>query len=210
MTKIVGLDILGPMYHYDDVQGWKPEEGAVKTLLEKIEAFGYNPQTADEEAKVEEEMLRKGETAVDIMPGFVESVIYAQLQGAVPIIISAGTPDCFEIALEAAAKDYTDRTGGFVRPQQLFPEEHRHSTVGVGSKKKAETWAEIVRERYGNRAHVVATYEDTWANLQAAVGGLGGEGYHVVAQPSGLVTVEKGIYRGTMTELLSQLKEALR
>ncbi len=205
--RIIAFDVLGPMYHYDGAQGWKEEEGTVKTLLNKIKEFGYEPETIEEESQVEEEMLRKGQTTASIMPGFVETVLYTQKQGALPIIISAGTPGCFEIGLEAAVKDYRDRTGESVRVEQLFPEQHRHTTVGVGSKKKSETW-KTIGERYDD-AEVLVTYEDTFANMKAAMQGLDCDGYFVVAQPNGLITLEKRVFKGTMQELLPKLKEKL-
>jgi hypothetical protein len=205
--RIIAFDILGPMYHYDGSQGWKEEEGAVKTLIDKLKGLGYEPNSAEEEAQVEEEMLRRGQTSISITPGFVETVLYTQKQGVLPIIISAGTQGCFEIGLEAAVKDYRDRTGESVRIEELFPEQHRHTTVGVGSKKKSETW-KTIGERYDG-AEVLVTYEDTFTNMKAAMQGLGCDGYFVVAQPSGLVTLEKRVFKGTMQELLPKLKEKL-
>ncbi len=208
-TKIVAFDILGPMYHYDGAKGWKEDEGAVKTLLDRIDQFGYKPKTVEEESFVEEEIIRKGQAEIYIMPGFVETILYTQKQGVLPVIISAGTQGCFELGLEAAVKDYQDRTGQRVSMDQLFPEPHRHSTVGVGSKKKPEIWAKVIADCYGI-ADVLATYEDTFANMQAAMQGLDCDGYHVVAQPNGLMKAENRIYKGTMTELLPALKEKLK
>ena len=207
--RIVAFDILGPTYHYDGAEGWKEDEGAVRTLLNKIKELGYEPKTAEEESFVEEEIVREGKADIYITPGFVETVLYTQKEGALPIIVSAGTQGCFELGLEAAVRDYRDRTGERVSAEQLFPEELRLSTVGVGSKKKAETWAGMVQERFGD-AKVLATYEDTFGNMEAAMEGLDCDGYFVVAQPSGLVTLEKRIYKGTMQELMPTLAEKLK
>jgi hypothetical protein len=206
--KIVAFDILGPMYHYDGAQGWKEDEGAVKTLLDIFKKFGYDPKTGEEEAQAEEQIFEKGQAQVSITPGFVETVLYTHQNRALPVIISAGSPGAFEFVLEEAVRDYKNRTGETISVNQLFPEEHRHSTVPVGSKKKPETWA-TVAARYG-QADVLTTYEDTFANMQAAMQGMNCEGYFVVAQPSGLVTLEKRIHKGTMQELLPQLKEKLK
>lgn len=84
------------------------------------------------------------------------------------------------------------------------------STVSIGSKKKPETWAKAVQKYDANE--VVGIWEDTWANLDAAVTGLNAtRGYHVTSTASGLSVVEqdRNIYRGHMNESLEHLTKDL-
>ena len=201
--KIVVFDVLGPAYHYDQ-KGWI--SGAVEPLLERLKKYGYTGKTDVEEAQDEESMIKSGKETPLIMPGFVETVLYLQKERIRPVVVSAGTPWVLEYCIDRAAQDYTDRTGTVIRPEQLVQSADLVSTVGMGSKKKMETWTKAV-EGYGG-VEVRAVYEDTFANLTASMEGLNPtRGYHVTSTKFGLARLEHDpmIVRGHMEELLKHI-----
>ena len=201
--QIVVFDVLGPMYHYDE-KGWVG--GALGPLLERLEAHGYEMRTAVEEAAAEEHMLVNGVETPHIMPGFAETALYLRDQGVRPVVVSAGSNGALEYTMELAAKDYSDRRGNTINSADLVRPEDIISTVPIGSKKKAETWSEATA-RYGS-ADTLAVYEDTFANLMAAMEGLrAGRGYHITSTKEGLAQLcdDKRIFRGHMKEAQQDL-----
>lgn len=205
VERIVVFDVLGPMYHYD-TKGWKG--GAVGPLLNKLRKHGYEIDTAVKEAEAEETMLLTKQEIPLIMPGFVESVLYLRGEGVTPVVVSAGMPWTLEYTLELAAEDYHERTGIFVAPEKIVLPENLISTVLLGSKKVSQTWTTAV-ERFGD-VPVLAVYEDTFKNLEAALEGFDAAvGYHVTSTRSGLSLIEheREIVRGHMKELHWYLQE---
>ncbi len=203
----VVYDILGPMYHYD-AAGWPEDKGAVVPLIELIKRHNFAAATLREESEVEERMLASGLTTPLITPGFVESAIYVQRAGGLPVIVTAGTPGTAAITLEAAARDYQERTGERVDMARLFPDSCVHSTLDIGSKAEPATWMRAVWENHGI-VPVVATYEDSLKNLEAATAGLQGHGFHVV-HDGPIQRVAPNLYKGSMRALQPVLEELCR
>ncbi len=207
IPKIVVFDVLGPMYHYNE-NGWT--QGAAEGLLALLEEKGITFSTDNEVAQAEEDLQRGGITPY-IMPGFVETALYLREHQVKPVVVSAGTPWVLEHTLELAARDYSTRTGMPVNPEQLVDQVDLISTVSLGSKKSPETWSKAV-QKYGN-TQTLAVYEDTFANLTAAVQGLKPqEGYHVTSTRSGLTQVcldPLPIYRGHMQEIGQRLQKII-
>jgi hypothetical protein len=204
IERIAVFDVLGPMYHYD-VNGWI--NGALQPLVARLKKHGYKGVTVEEEAKNEEIMLRAGKEIPEIMPGFVETVLYLHEQRIRPVIVSAGTDWVLEHTLGLVAADYTQRTGVSVVPEQLVHPNDLISTIPIGSKRDPETWKKATRQYRG--ARVVAIYEDTFANCIAAKEGLHARrGYHVTSTKNGLAVLmgDNTLYRGHMEENLAHLK----
>ena len=208
IERLVVFDVLGPMYHYD-ASGW--EGGAVLPMLDRLRKHGYEIDTAVKEAEAEETMLLTKQEIPLIMPGFVETALFLCSEGVTPVVVSAGSSQVLEYTLELAAEEYYTRTGVYVAPEKVILPEHLISTVPIGSKKQSETWATAV-ERFG-RVPVLSVYEDTFKNLEAAMGGLDATvGYHVTSTKSGLSVVEhdKKIIRGHMQELYGPIQKLVR
>lgn len=238
MTKetIAIFDALGPIYHYDP-KGWV--SGAAEGLLARLESHGYHFTHDDEVAQAEEDLQRHQDEQIYIMPGFAETALYFQKNKVRPVIISAGTHWVLENTLEEAAKDYSDRTGTIIKPEQLVEPSDLITTIGLGSKKNPITWTKAI-ERYGF-AEILAVYEDIFANLTAAMEGLhnfdklGGPlcyssgivyAFHVTSTKFGMARVLEsqinentrrfiypasrgGIFRGHVEEALPLLSEAI-
>lgn len=197
MTKIAVLDVLGPMYHYD-AQGWI--EGAAGPLVKIFKDLGLSYSSDQEAAQIEEDLMKTNKTTPVIMQGFAEYVLGLRERSIRPVVVSAGTPWVLEHTLELAAQDHYDRTGQMSNPEDLVEHADLISTVPIGSKKKPETWAAAVANY---DAATIAVFEDTFANLTAAIEGLNAErGYHITSTKHGLAQVlsDSKIYRGHMEE----------
>ncbi|MFH1316921.1 MAG: hypothetical protein ABII01_05365 [Candidatus Woesearchaeota archaeon] len=211
--RIAVLDVLGPAYHYDE-KGWV--ESAVEGLKSQLISHGYSGQTQEAEARDEEDMIKSGKQPLVIMPGFVETVLFARGKGIKPVIVSAGTDYVLERCIELAAEDYDLRKGQYVDPEDLVRREDRISTVPIGSKRDIRTWRKAV-ERYDS-PHTIAVYEDSFPNLVAALNGLDPIiGCHVTSTRNGLAVVEDNnferfdgsVYRGHMLEHLPHLQDLI-
>jgi hypothetical protein len=115
-----------------------------------------------------------------------------------------------ENAIDLAAKDYTDRTKQMTNPEQLIKLDDLISTVKIGSKKNPDTWTKA-KEKYDG-ALTITVYEDTYANLKAALQGLKAcFGYHITSTKNGLARLVDRcngpeIFRGHMEECLPDMK----
>src|SRR3989338_4932051 len=114
--SLVVFDVLGPAYHYDD-KGWAV--GAADPLLDLLEKHGYHGSNDAENAENEERLQRVDGVVPLIMPGFVETVQMLKKYPVKSVVVSAGTPWILENAIDLAAKEYRDRTGISVNPEEL-------------------------------------------------------------------------------------------
>lgn len=203
--KIVVFDILGPLYHYD-AKGWI--NGAADPAIEILRKAGYKFSNDEEAARVEEDyFVNKGNKPI-IMPGFAEIALYLNSEGIKPVVVSAGTDKVLGHMVECAAKDYSDRIGEVIDPKQLVRAEDLTSTIPIGSKKDPKTWIKAV-DKY-RKPETLAVFEDSFANLMAAVDGLDAEvGYHVTSTKSGLSVLlsDQRIFRGHMEEAYGHIKQ---
>ena len=203
--RIAVFDILGPMYHYDP-RGWT--NGAVEGLLIRLERHKYVFTNDNEAAQAEEDLQKSGREEIYIMPGFAETVLYLREQKVRPVVVSAGTPWVLEHTVELAAREYSARAGRHLTREQLVAPTDLVSTVPIGSKKDPQTWRRAVQPYAG--AEVIAVYEDTFANLTAAMPGVTPQvGYHVTSTQNGLARLcrDERIYRGHMLEVLEHLQK---
>lgn len=199
-NRIVVFDVLGPMYHYDK-EGWNPNKGAAGPLIKLLREYDLPMATGEEEVESERKLVCDMGYAVQTTDGFVERVMQ---HGERPVIISAGHDDVIRYALEQSVRKYVEATGDTVTAQDLIRSEDIHCTsLPVSrSKKKAATWASILGKHYPG-ATVGAVYEDTPANLVAAMQGLKTDnGYHVTFESGKQQTSLEGlaVTRGNMRD----------
>lgn len=210
IEKIAVLDILGPAYHYD-AQGWR--DGAIEGLIERLKKHDYKWQTAEEEARDEEDLILSGKETPLFMPGFAETILRLLRHRVHPVIVSAGTPRVLEYAMEAVARDYQERTGTSWKDIYSY-DVSLVSTIPIGSKKDPETWRkaiEPIKEWMGD-VPTISVHEDTFGNLTAGMQGLQAVyGYHVTSTKNGLATLcsNDRVLRGHMTEALEHLEKIL-
>lgn len=142
----------------------------VDEMLEKVPAKTYLKWTAD--------MIYSRELVPRILPGAEDLLLRYIKQGYRPVIITADIKE----AAERTTQPIVDK--GLVRKEDVY------AILDVGSKKKPETWTEAKRI-YKPSSKVVAVYEDTEKNLDAALKAFNVPGYLVKETSSGISYIKR-------------------
>lgn len=181
---------------------------SVEALLEQI--------PYEEQCRMTGEEIRKGNLKPVALDGAEGIVACVRSFGIRPVIVTADFPETAALA----AKPLVD--AGLIGPEDVY------AIAALGSKKAPETWKNA-RECYFPGGEIMGVFEDTKANLTAAVEAYATDGYWVQAggesspaqakQTDREITIEsaEGLYsflpardmRGTLRSLRGPLEERL-
>lgn len=148
-------------------------------LQKTAEAHGMTVEEMEKNVPVDTylawtaDLLREGVLVPRIIDG-VESLLRDYIsQGIRPVVITADR------------QDSADMTSAPIVKKRLIRKQDVHGIQHIGSKKKPETWKQAL-DLYDPGCKVVAVYEDTQANLEAAVIGYKCPGYLAKETSSGI------------------------
>jgi len=131
--------------------------------------------SVDQQLQWTYELLQEGKLVPRILSG-VEDLLTVYIErGVRPVVLTADIQGSADLVTAPLVKK------GLLRKQDVHG-------IHPASKKDPNTWTEQL-ERYVPNANVVAIYEDTQANLDAAVKGYKCPGYLVKETPSGITCV---------------------
>jgi hypothetical protein len=128
--------------------------------------------SVDQQLEWTYELLREGKLVPRILGGVEDLLTFYIERGVRPVVLTADIQGSADLVTAPLVKK------GLIRKQDVHG-------IHPASKKKPETWTEQL-EKYIPGANVVVIYEDTQANLEAAVKGYKCRGYLVKETPSGI------------------------
>ena len=189
----------------DTIQGYRDAPlGSSKQFYQKriSEAAGMNVDEFLQKVPYDVQLwltyfeLQKGNLEPIMLPGADEIIGYVKSREIKPIIVTADIPKSAEIA----TRPFID--AGLIDPTNIYAINY------VGIKKDPQTWAKI-KEQYFDNEKIVGVFEDTQANLQAALESYVGNGYLVKQTDSSLNIVSPRIVKGNLFHLMGELERKL-
>jgi len=188
----------------DTIQGYKDALGSSKRFYQEriAEAAGMNVDKFLQKVPYDVQLWltyfeqQKGNLEPVMLPGADEVIDYVKSRSIRPVVVTADIQESAEITM----RPFID--AGLIDPTDVYAINH------VGSKKNPETWAKA-RGQYFSDKEIKGVFEDTEANLQAALESYDSKGYLVKHTDSGLSAVSARIVRGNLFHLMGELEKML-
>jgi hypothetical protein len=182
--EIVVFDSLDTIQGYE---GAEPGKNKDYYLKKTAAAMGISVEEmlklpTEQYLSVLANMMKTGELVTRSIPGAEDLILQYIGQGIRPVIITAD----IEAGARESSKPFVSK--GLIRQSDV------HAVLDIGSKADPATWVKAV-ERYQPGSRVVAVYEDTQKNLDAAIKAYKVDGYLAKETASGL-TVMRQAYKG--------------